>query len=431
VKTLLESLADTSIRIEQYGDIGVTGRLVNVQTDYASLYTAQQQVVHYPYAHIKSVRINVNELPKAVPIPAMAYPSTFFELLNTLVKRLVKIELGEGAQQGVLASVTEENICLILSHRHMMYYPLHQIKNISPIYKIKSDRNTNQDSSSTGSQKSSKASSEGNTSDGNAESGTASSVSESSNVDSQTDTSAPSTSGSHSTEKDTSDDASARQVYDRFEDADKTPNENAPSTFGQSPAPTHVDGNPEAVSASTSESTNAESHSTSSAHATSGKRIPEHVTFHETLARRMYDRLVTESAGQRDEHVHTPQDSHETTEDGPPSHDRRIPSWAGTDRQPVKEDIKNASRTANADSNSDDATSDQSNSRGTFDEAFTSQMHRQFTIEYSGKHDTSRSAARDERVNRNKSSKRDRKGESAHRPSLMNPTCKTRVKQTS
>lgn len=141
---LLDSLSDTIIRFEQYGDEGVTGRLVNVQTDYASLFNDDQRIVHYPYDHIKSIRTNVTNTPRVVPIPEIELPGTFFELLESLILQPVTIEHGQESQTGVLSFVTDDNVCVIINAQEVMYYPLNQLKNIAPVYKVISE-STDQD----------------------------------------------------------------------------------------------------------------------------------------------------------------------------------------------------------------------------------------------------------------------------------------------
>lgn len=148
---LLDSLSDTIIRFEQYGDEGVTGRLVNVQTDYASLFNDDQRIVHYPYDHIKSIRTNVTNTPRVVPIPKIELPGTFFELLESLILQPVTIEHGQESQTGVLSFVTDDNVCVVINTQEMMYYPLNQLKNITPVYKVVSE-STGQDQSDTSGQ---------------------------------------------------------------------------------------------------------------------------------------------------------------------------------------------------------------------------------------------------------------------------------------
>jgi hypothetical protein len=138
VQTLLTPLCGTRIHIEQHNDSGLTGWLVNVQADYASVLTADGRIVHYPLAHIKSVTKNITELPQQqMDIPEIAFPESFRGILTALWMQPVRIEIGEGSRQGVLVQITEETICLVLSSKEMIYYPICQIVNLSPVFQLK------------------------------------------------------------------------------------------------------------------------------------------------------------------------------------------------------------------------------------------------------------------------------------------------------
>jgi hypothetical protein len=137
VQTLLESLTGTLIRLEQIGDVGVTGRLINVQQDYASVLTDSHQIIHYPFAQLKSIGTNITETSHAVPVPDVEFPPTFTELLQSLLFQLVQIEVGEGSRQGVLSSFQDNQICIIVQTKELVFYPVSQLRNIAPIYNIR------------------------------------------------------------------------------------------------------------------------------------------------------------------------------------------------------------------------------------------------------------------------------------------------------
>jgi hypothetical protein len=151
LQLILESLIGTQVRFEQPGDIGLAGRLVNVQEDYATIYTDTGQMIHYPYDHVKSVTANMTEVPETVPLSVLDFPCTFYELLSTFRKRMIKIENGEGTRTGVLTDVTEDHVCIVLNMNERIFYPLNQILNISPLLAIqqKKQNEKQEDSSST------------------------------------------------------------------------------------------------------------------------------------------------------------------------------------------------------------------------------------------------------------------------------------------
>ncbi|WP_029420856.1 hypothetical protein [Alicyclobacillus macrosporangiidus] len=134
---LLEPLLGKRIRVEQHNDVGLTGWLVNVQSDYASLLTADGRIVHYPFTHIKSVTTDITELPKPMDLPGITFAASFADVLAALWMQPLRIELGEGAHQGVLAQVNKDTICLVLSSTELIYYPIAQIVNVSPVYELK------------------------------------------------------------------------------------------------------------------------------------------------------------------------------------------------------------------------------------------------------------------------------------------------------
>ncbi len=139
--SLLEPIMGKQIRVGQTGDNGDSGRLVNIQTDYASIWR-EQQITHYPYAHIKSVSTDVTECAEIVPLPDVALPTTFVKLLETLLMKMVRIENDDGSRTGVLLTVSSDNVSLVVNTKQLTYYPIFQIKNISPFYKIKSENGT-------------------------------------------------------------------------------------------------------------------------------------------------------------------------------------------------------------------------------------------------------------------------------------------------
>ncbi|MBX5437346.1 MAG: hypothetical protein IRZ33_09020 [Alicyclobacillaceae bacterium] len=136
MQQLFAPLLGTRVRIEQHNDVGLTGQLVNVQSDYVSVYTEDARIVHYPVSHIKSVTTNIVELPQPVSVPDLAFPASFADLLSALWMQPIRIELGEGSRQGVLVQITDETICLVVSSKELVYYPVHQIVNLSPIYEL-------------------------------------------------------------------------------------------------------------------------------------------------------------------------------------------------------------------------------------------------------------------------------------------------------
>ncbi|MCL6548514.1 MAG: hypothetical protein K6T30_06360 [Alicyclobacillus sp.] len=136
MQQLFTPLLGTRIRIEQHNDVGLTGWLVNVQSDYVSVYTEDRRIVHYPLVHIKSVTTNIAELPQPVDVPDVAFPASFRDLLTESWLQPVRIELGEGSRQGVLVQITDETICLVVNSKELVYYPITQIVNLSPIYDL-------------------------------------------------------------------------------------------------------------------------------------------------------------------------------------------------------------------------------------------------------------------------------------------------------
>jgi hypothetical protein len=137
MKGLLDTLAGKQIRVDQTGDSSGKGRLVNIQADYASIWR-DQQITHYPYPQIKSVSINITETPEIVPVPDVTFPTTFADLLETLLKKKVRIEHGDGSRDGVLSAFVSDYVSLVVNTKELTFYPIVQIKNISPYYKIKS-----------------------------------------------------------------------------------------------------------------------------------------------------------------------------------------------------------------------------------------------------------------------------------------------------
>jgi hypothetical protein len=161
VQALLESLTGTLIKFEQTGDVGVTGRLVNVQQDYASVLTGNHQIIHYPFSQLKSIGTNITEMSYVVPVPDVEFPPTFHELLQSLLFQLVQIEVGEGSRQGVLSSFQDDQICVVVKTQELVFYPVNQIRNIAPIYYIRTE-DTAADSSSDASSDKNQSDSEGN-----------------------------------------------------------------------------------------------------------------------------------------------------------------------------------------------------------------------------------------------------------------------------
>ncbi|GIM45200.1 hypothetical protein DNHGIG_07490 [Collibacillus ludicampi] len=148
MQTLLESLIGTHVRFDQTGDVGLAGRLINIQEDYATIYTDTGQLIHYPFSQIKSVTANITDVPETLPLSHMTFPDTFADLLASLRKRMVKIENGEGAREGVLSYATTEHVCIVLNMKEMIYYQLEQIKNVSPVLAIKQSIKNEQNESS-------------------------------------------------------------------------------------------------------------------------------------------------------------------------------------------------------------------------------------------------------------------------------------------
>jgi hypothetical protein len=133
MRNLLQERIGESMTIDQFGDNALAGVLLNVQDDYATLYTAGKQLVHYPYAQIKSICTNIAEFGTYVPWMEHPFPPSFQEVLASLCKQLVKVENGEGTVTGLLISAQEGLIQLLKSDRQMIYYPVGQLKNISPV----------------------------------------------------------------------------------------------------------------------------------------------------------------------------------------------------------------------------------------------------------------------------------------------------------
>ncbi|MCL6637676.1 MAG: hypothetical protein K6T26_06990 [Alicyclobacillus sp.] len=133
MQELLAPLLGMQVHIEQHNDIGQNGRLVNLQTDYLSLYTTDRRLIHYPLRHIKSVTTNITELPVHEAVPDLVYPATFAELLAHLWLQPVRIELGAGQRQGVLVHVSNTTVSLVLSARELIHYAVDQIVNLSPV----------------------------------------------------------------------------------------------------------------------------------------------------------------------------------------------------------------------------------------------------------------------------------------------------------
>jgi hypothetical protein len=148
LQTLLESLIGTHVRFDQIGDVGSAGRLINVQGDYATIYTDTGQLIHYPFSQIKSVTANFTEVPETLPLSHLTFPDSFADLLASLRKRMVKIENGEGTREGVLSYATNEHVCIVLNMNQMIYYQLEQIKNVSPVLAIKQSIKNEQNESS-------------------------------------------------------------------------------------------------------------------------------------------------------------------------------------------------------------------------------------------------------------------------------------------
>lgn len=137
MKSFLEAAENTSVHIEQTGDTGMKGTLINVKDDYASLLTDKKQLIHYPYNHIKSFRITITETPRIVSVPDIGYPETFAQVLESFRMQYVKIENGEGSQKGVISNILDGVASVIVDTKDLIYFPIGQIKNISPLFKIK------------------------------------------------------------------------------------------------------------------------------------------------------------------------------------------------------------------------------------------------------------------------------------------------------
>ncbi|BCJ88328.1 hypothetical protein [Effusibacillus dendaii] len=147
---LLEKWLSHTVRFDQTGDTGVVGLLVNVQSDYATLYTQSKQLINYPFSHIKSFSSDITEHIVDESTLDETFPTNFYELLGSLKNRMVRVENGDSSKSGVLLDVNEEYIQIMLSMKEMIYYPINQIKNISPVlvYK-KSTENTDSDTEKT------------------------------------------------------------------------------------------------------------------------------------------------------------------------------------------------------------------------------------------------------------------------------------------
>lgn len=137
MQSSLEPFANKQVRIDQRGDKPLLGRLVKVQTDYATVWDGKQ-LTHVPYAHIKCVSTDITENPVAVPVPVVEFVDTFTELLNTLMMQMVRIENGDGSREGVLSNISEDSISIIVATKELTLYPRGQIQNISPKFTIAS-----------------------------------------------------------------------------------------------------------------------------------------------------------------------------------------------------------------------------------------------------------------------------------------------------
>lgn len=139
MQSILRSLHGKQVRIDQFSEVSVAGLLVNIQSDYVSIWSNGKEITHYPLAHIKAVTTDVTEGIQELTLPVFSFPSSFAELVESLVFSKVRIENGEGARVGILSEMSDENVTLVVETKHVTYYPISKIKNISPIFKVREE----------------------------------------------------------------------------------------------------------------------------------------------------------------------------------------------------------------------------------------------------------------------------------------------------
>lgn len=142
--TLLKEWLGRTIKIDQTGDSPVIGRLVNVQQDYCSVFTETNQLVHYPLSQIKSVTANITELATVVPEMNEAYPPSFEKLVIAMNNRMVKVENGKKSSTGAITSVKRGYVQILKNTTEVIFYPLAQIKNISPVTILMQNKEENE-----------------------------------------------------------------------------------------------------------------------------------------------------------------------------------------------------------------------------------------------------------------------------------------------
>lgn len=137
MQTLLLPMLGISVCFEQVGEGCCTGQLASVQEDYASILTREHRIIHYPYRYVQSFRTDVTDWPQVVTLPnGMVFPPTFYELVESLIQSPVYVMHGGKQSQGILSSIEQENARIIVSPKEVLYYPVCQIRNIAPVYKL-------------------------------------------------------------------------------------------------------------------------------------------------------------------------------------------------------------------------------------------------------------------------------------------------------
>jgi spore coat protein B len=133
----IDSLKGKTVTIYKGGPESKSGKLLDVQSDYLTLYTHNKAVIYYQTEHVKSI-IEDSKLNSAQHLHADSDKVDYLseKNFNALLMRLVDeaIQINQGGPErtlGTLLGVRSDYLILLTDEDGILYVKLHHIKSIS------------------------------------------------------------------------------------------------------------------------------------------------------------------------------------------------------------------------------------------------------------------------------------------------------------
>jgi hypothetical protein len=119
------------VTVEQANSEQLSGKLIQINSDYLTILDRNELPVHIQFGHIVSVVVNHAEL--VLPMDGIVTKSlpTFVDLLRSMSGQIVRVGVGNRVKDGVVYKVNNEEISMILDMKHTIYYPIYQIQRLS------------------------------------------------------------------------------------------------------------------------------------------------------------------------------------------------------------------------------------------------------------------------------------------------------------